>query len=118
MKKHEIHIETDYSRLRTAKPNLMMLNLGGLKHINLRLNDNIILTDFDFVNVYGKIKSKAGKCIMNKIFVRGSYTSATTKEIEMRKNPKDRIDLDHIYDVDVVSVFNLDEYYPIDVSHA
>lgn len=102
MKKHEIHIETNYSKLKTAKPNLMMLNLGSLKHINLRLNDNIILTNFDFVNMYGKIKSKAGKCIMNKIYVNGLYSGLTTEKIEMEKDIKDRIDLNKIYDVDVV----------------
>ena len=66
-----INLEIEYSRLRLSKPNLATLNLLGLKNINLRLNNNIILTNFDFVNVYGKIKSRAGKRIMNKIFVNG-----------------------------------------------
>ena len=115
--KHTIKLETEYSRLRLSKPNLATLNLLGLKNINLRLNNNIILTNFDFVNVYGKIKSRAGKCVMNKIFVNGLYSDLTTEKIEMEKDIKDRIDLNKIYDVDVVKANDPNILYDLAYSH-
>ena len=88
-----------------------------MKHLNLKLNNNIILADFDFISTCGKIKSRKGKVITNKYIIIGEYSAVTTDKIELEKDVKDRIDLNRVYNVDVDSAIDVNGY-PIDLAYA
>lgn len=117
MFKHKIRIETSLSKLYTSNPDIMRMNFGALKHLNLKLNNNIILTDFDFISTCGKIKSQKGNIIADKYIIIGAYYTATTDKIELEKDVKDRIDLNHVYDIDVDSAIDY-KGYPINLAYA